>query len=111
PQRCALEARVQLAVEWRLGVAQLCESFAVRTRLLRDVIDGNQMAMSSTIDVLTRNTRERDRPAYVRFEATLSEVYVRIAIVAILALSISVLIGLAIAASIVRPLRELIPTI
>jgi len=106
-QRGALGALGYRAVSWRLGVAQLSESFAVRTRLLRDVIDGNQMAMSSTIDVLSRNIRERDRLAYVRFEETLSEVYVRIAIVAILALSISVLIGLAIAATIVRPLREL----
>jgi len=106
-QRGALGALGYRAVSWRLGVAQLSESFAIRTRLLRDVIDGNQMAMSSTIDVLSRNIRERDRLAYVRFEQTLSEVYVRIAIVAILALSISVLIGLAIAASIVRPLREL----
>ena len=106
-QRGALGALGYRAVSWRLGVAQLSESFAIRTRLLRDAIDGNQMAMSSTIDVLSRNIRERDRLAYVRFEQTLSEVYVRIAIVAILALSISVLIGLAIAASIVRPLREL----
>jgi signal transduction histidine kinase len=109
-QRGALGALGYRAVSWRLGIAQLMESFAIRTRLLREAIDGNQMAMSSTIDALSRSIREQDRLAYERFEQTLSEVYVRIAIVAILALSLSVLIGLAIAASIVRPLRELMNT-
>jgi signal transduction histidine kinase len=66
--------------------------------------------MSSTIDAVSKSIRERDRLAYERFEETLSDVYVRIAMVAVLALSISVLIGLAIAASIVRPLRELMST-
>jgi signal transduction histidine kinase len=106
-QRGALGALGYRAVSWRLGIAQLTESFAIRTRLLRDAIDGNQMAMSSTIDALSKSIRDRDRMAYERFEETLSDVYVRIAIVAVLALSLSVLIGLAIAASIVRPLREL----
>jgi signal transduction histidine kinase len=109
-QRGALGALGYRAVSWRLGISQLSESFAIRTRLLRDAIDGNQMAMSSTIGALSRSIRERDRLAYERFEQTLSEVYVRIAIVAVLALSLSVLIGLAIAASIVRPLRELMDT-
>jgi signal transduction histidine kinase len=110
-QRGALGALGYRAVSWRLGIAQLSESFAIRTQLLRDAIDGNQMAMSSTIDALSKSIRERDRLAYERFEETLSEVYLRIAIVAVLALSLSVLIGLAIAASIVRPLRELMDTV
>src|SRR5262247_1121601 len=109
-QRGALGALGYRAVSWRLGIAQLSESFAIRTRLLREAIDGNQVAMSSTIDRLSTSIRERDQIAYERFEQTLSEVYVRIAMVAVLALSISVLIGLAIAASIVRPLRELMST-
>lgn len=106
-QRGALGALGYRAVAWRLGIAQLSESFAIRTRLLRNAIDGSQMAMSSTIDSLSKSIRERDQLAYERFEKTLSEVYVRTAVVAVLALSISVLIGLAIAASIVRPLRVL----
>src|SRR5262249_11628386 len=106
-QRGALGALGYRAVSWRLGIAQLTESFAIRTRLLRDAIDGNQMAMSNTIDAVSRSIRARDRMAYERFAETLSDVYVRIAIVAVLALSLSVLIGLAIAASIVRPLRDL----
>src|SRR5262245_45714531 len=104
-QRGALGALGYRAVSWRLGIAQLSESFAIRTRLLREAIDGNQVAMSSTIESLSRIIRERDQKAYERFEQTMQEVYVRIAIVAVL--SISVLVGLAIAASIVQPLRDL----
>jgi signal transduction histidine kinase len=106
-QRGALGALGYRAVSWRLGIAQLSESFAIRTLLLREAIDGNQVSMSSTIDSLSKSIRERDQRAYERFEQTMQEVYVRIAIVAVLALSISVLVGLAIAASIVRPLRDL----
>ena len=51
--------------------------------------------------------RGRERAAYDRFEDALSNMYLRIAVVAILALFIAVLIGLAIARSIVRPLRAL----
>jgi signal transduction histidine kinase len=94
-------------VSWRLGIAHLSESFAARARLLRDAIDGNQKAMVSAMDVLSTNMRQRERLAYERFERTLANVYVRIAAVALLSLSLSVLIGLAIAGSIVRPLRAL----
>jgi len=106
-QRGALGAIGYRAVSWRLGIAQLSESFATRARLLRDAIDGNQRAMVGTIDGLSQNMRDRERLAYERFENTLSDVYVRIAIVAVLSLSLSVLIGLAIAGSIVAPLRVL----
>jgi signal transduction histidine kinase len=106
-QRGALGALGYRAVSWRLGIAHLQESFLARTRLLRDAIDGNQRAMASAMDVLSSNMRDRERFAYERFERTLANVYVRIAVVAILSLSISVLIGLAIAGSIVRPLRAL----
>jgi len=106
-QRGALGALGYRAISWRLGIGQLSENFATRARLLRDAIDGNQVAMSSTIDLQSKNMRERERLAYERFENTLNDVYVRIAVVAVLSLSISILIGLAIAGSIVRPLRVL----
>jgi signal transduction histidine kinase len=106
-QRGALGALGYRAVSWRLGIAHLSDSFAARARLLRDAIDGNQRAMATAMDRLSTNMRERERVAYERFERTLANVYVRIAIVALLSLSISVLIGLAIAGSIVRPLRTL----
>jgi signal transduction histidine kinase len=106
-QRGALGALGYRAISWRIGIGQLSEAFATRAKLLRDAIDGNRVAMSNTIDLLSKNMREREQLAYERFENTLSEVYIRIALVAMLSLSISVMIGLAIAGSIVRPLQGL----
>src|SRR5215467_684987 len=85
-QRGALGALGYRAVSWRLGVAHLAESFAARTRLLSEAIDGNQRAMASAMDHLSTNMRERERIAYERFERTLRNVYLRIAIVALLSL-------------------------
>jgi signal transduction histidine kinase len=106
-QRGALGALGYRAVSWRLGIAQLAESFVLRSQLLRDAIDGNQAAMTQAIDRLSRRMREREQLAFARFERTLYDVYIRIGIVTIVALTIAVLIALAIARSIVRPLREL----
>ena len=106
-QRGALGALGYRAVSWRLGIAQLAESFATRARLLSEAIDGNRLATTRAIEQLSSSTREREARAYQRFEKTLSDVYVKIAVIAILSLSIAILIGLAIAASIVHPLRTL----
>jgi signal transduction histidine kinase len=106
-QRGALGALGYRAVSWRLGIAQLAESFAARARLLKEAIDGNRLATTTAIDQLSSNMREREAHAYQRFEKTLSDVYLKIAIIAALSLSIAILIGLAIAASIVHPLRTL----
>src|SRR5215208_1757429 len=106
-QRGALGALGYRAVSWRLGIAQLAESFATRARLLSEAIDGNRLATTRAIEQLSSSTREREARAYQRFEKTLSDVYVKIAVIAILSLSIAILNGLAIAASIVHPLRTL----
>src|SRR5215208_2394990 len=106
-QRGALGALGYRAVSWRLGIAQLAESFATRARLLSEAIDGNRLATTRAIEQLSSSTREREARAYQRFEKTLSDVYVKIAVIAVLSLSIAILIGLAIAASIVHPLRTL----
>src|SRR5829696_258533 len=106
-QRGALGALGYRAVSWRLGIAQLAESFATRARLLSEAIDGNRLATTRAIEQLSSSMREREARAYQRFEKTLSDVYVKIAVIAILSLSIAILIGLAIAASIVHPLRTL----
>jgi signal transduction histidine kinase len=106
-QRGALGALGYRAVSWRLGITHLQESFQARARLLRDAIDGNQRAMASAMEMLSANMRNREQFAYGRFERTLANVYVRIAGFAVLSLSISVVIGLAIAGTIVRPLRAL----
>src|SRR5215208_1377277 len=106
-KRGALGALGYREVSWRLGIAQLAESFATRARLLSEAIDGNRLATTRAIEQLSSSTREREARAYQRFEKTLSDVYVKIAVIAILSLSIAILIGLAIAASIVHPLRTL----
>jgi signal transduction histidine kinase len=106
-QRGALGALAYRAVSWRLGISRLSDNFSTRARLLRDAIDGNQKAMAATIDRLSEDMRRRERVAYERFEVALSNMYLRIAIVALLALTIAVLTGLAITGSIVRPLRDL----
>ena len=106
-QRGALGALAYRVVAWRLGIANMAEYFIVRSSLLRDGIDGNQGIMARAIDGLSNDMRQRERTAYDRFENALANMYLRIAIVSLLALSIAVLIGLAIAGSIVRPLRTL----
>jgi signal transduction histidine kinase len=106
-QRGALGALAYRIVSWRLGVANLSEHFATRSRLLREAIDGNQQMIARTIDALSDDMRRRERAAHDRFENALSNMYVRIAIASVLALFIAALIGLAIVRSIVRPLREL----
>src|SRR5437588_7395634 len=58
-QRGALGALGYRAISWRLGIAHLSESFTARARLLRDAIDGNQRAMASAMEVLSRNMRDR----------------------------------------------------
>jgi signal transduction histidine kinase len=106
-QREALGSIAYRAVVWRLGIAHLSDSFSTRSRLLRAAIDGNQRSMADTIDGLSENMRQRERLAFVRFQDAVSNMYLRIAIVALLVTTIAVLIGLAIAGSIVRPLRSL----
>jgi signal transduction histidine kinase len=106
-QRGALGALAYRVVSWRLGVANLSEHFTIRSRLLSEEIDGNQQMVVRTIDRLSDDMRQRERAAYERFESALSYMYLRIAIASVLALFIAVLIGLAIARSIVGPLRSL----
>ena len=108
-QRGALGALGYRAVSWRLGIAQLTESFATRARLLRDAIDGNQAAMTNIIDEAVRTTcaqRERAGLRAVRKHA-LRHLCAHRDRRGPVAARLSVLIGLAIARSIVRPLRAL----
>jgi signal transduction histidine kinase len=109
-QRGALGALAYRIVSWRLGIANLLDHFAVRSRLLSETIDGNQAAMASSIATLFADMRRREQTAENRFNDALSDMYLRIAIASALTLLLAVLIGLAIARSIVRPLRELMTT-
>jgi signal transduction histidine kinase len=110
-QRGALRAIQTRAAAWRQGIAQLAQSFVTRAQLLSDAVDGNQAAMANVIDRLSNRMREHERLAYDRFENTLGDLYAGIALAIVLSVSISILVGLAIARSIVRPLRGLMNTV
>ncbi|HWF96973.1 MAG TPA: HAMP domain-containing sensor histidine kinase [Xanthobacteraceae bacterium] len=110
-QRGALRAIQARATAWRQGIAQLEKSFATRAHLLSDAVDGNQAAMAGMIERLSSSMRERERLAYDRFENTLGDLFAGIAIAVVLSVSISILVGLAIARSIVRPLQGLMSSV
>ena len=109
-QRGALRAIQTRAAAWRMGIAELSQDFARRERLLSEAVDGNQAAMASVIERLSGSMREREEAAYARFEKTLDDLYAGIAVAVVLSVSISILVGLATARSIVRPLRGLMST-
>jgi signal transduction histidine kinase len=109
-QRGALRALQARAAAWRTGIARLTQDFATRERLLNEAVDGNQAAMAGVIERLSRSMRDREQAAYARFENTLGDLYAGIAVAVVLSVSISILVGLAIARSIVRPLRGLMNT-
>jgi signal transduction histidine kinase len=109
-QRGALRAIQTRAAAWRMGIAQLSQNFLTRAQLLSDAVDGNQTAMADVIERLSNSMRERERLAYDRFENTLGDLYAGIAVAVVLSVSFSILVGLAIARSIVRPLRDLMNT-
>ncbi|HLH96767.1 MAG TPA: HAMP domain-containing sensor histidine kinase [Xanthobacteraceae bacterium] len=106
-QRGALRAIATNAASWRMGIAELKKSFAIRAQLLSDAIDGNQAAMADVVERLSIGMRERERLAYNRFARTLDDLFAGLAIAVALSVLVSILIGIAIAGSIVRPLRGL----
>jgi signal transduction histidine kinase len=96
------------AAALRRGLDHLAANFATQARLLRDAIDGSQEAMIASINALSAQMRQREREAQTRFDQTLADVYTKVAIVAVVFLSAIILVGLAIAASISAPLRDLV---
>jgi signal transduction histidine kinase len=89
------------------GLNNLTTHFTSQARLLRDAIDGNQGAMAAAIDQISAQMRLRERLAQERFDRTLAGVYKKVAIVALVFLTLIVVIGVAITRSISSPLREL----
>jgi signal transduction histidine kinase len=106
-QRAALAKLREQSQILRQGLSNLTSNFATQARLLRDAIDGNQGAMASAIDQLSAQMRTRERFAQERFDRTLAGVYRKVAIVALVFLTLIVVMGVAITRSISAPLREL----
>lgn len=106
-QRQALQALAGRSAELRSGIDRLASNFVVQADLLRDAIDGNQRAMASAIDNLSDEVRQRERQAQMRFNQTLSSVYLQIGLVALAFLALIVGTGVAISSSISAPLGDL----
>jgi signal transduction histidine kinase len=106
-QRAALAKLREHVQILRLGLNNLATHFTSQARLLRDAIDGNQGAMAAAIDQISAQMRLRERLAQERFDRTLAGVYKKVAIVALVFLTLIVVIGVAITRSISSPLREL----
>src|SRR5439155_479692 len=79
----------------RQGLYNLTTNFQTQARLLREAIDGNQGAMAAAIDQLSAQMRQRERFAQERFDRTLAGVYKKVAIVALVFLTLIVVIGVA----------------
>jgi signal transduction histidine kinase len=106
-QRAALAKLREQAQILRQGLNNLAANFTTQARLLRDAIDGNQGAMATSIDQISAQMRLRERYAQERFDRTLGGVYRKVALVALLFLTLIMVMGVAIARSISAPLREL----
>jgi signal transduction histidine kinase len=106
-QRAALAKLREQSQTLRQGLNNLTANFTTQARLLRDAIDGNQGAMAAAIDQLSAQMRTRERQAQERFDRTLAGVYKKVAIVALVFLTLIVVVGVAITRSISSPLREL----
>jgi signal transduction histidine kinase len=106
-QRAAIAKLREQSQILRQGLSNLTANFATQARLLRDAIDGNQGAMAAAIDQLSAQMRVRERFAQERFDRTLAGVYRKVAIVALVFLTLIVVMGVAVTRSISAPLREL----
>ena len=106
-QRAALAKLREQAQILRQGLNNLTENFTTQARLLREAIDGNQGAMATAIDQISAQMRLRERHAQERFDRTLGSVYRKVAVIAVLFITLIVVVGVAITRSISAPLREL----
>jgi len=106
-QRAALAKLREQSQILSQGMSNLSANFMTQARLLREAIDGNQAAMAAAIDQLSAQMRMRERYAQERFDRTLGGVYRKVALTALVFLTLIVVIGVAIARSISSPLYEL----
>ena len=106
-QRSALAALAQRATSFRDGLKGLSEQFTARANLLKTAIDDNQAAMIEVINKLSAQMNLRELRAQGSFDHTLANLYQNVALVAIVFLTLIVIAGVAIARSIILPLRAI----
>ena len=106
-QRSALAALAQRATSFGDGLKSLGEQFAARANLLKTAIDDNQAAMIQVINKLSAQMNLRELRAQGSFDHTLANLYQNVALVAIVFLTLIVIAGVAVARSIILPLRAI----
>ncbi len=106
-QRAALNALGQRVSELRISLQSLTSLFDKQAIILRDNVDRSQAEMTATATALTERIREVEAHVQSRLDQTLNSVYWKIAIIAVSFLAIIALIATAIAASVNRPLTDL----
>ena len=106
-QRDAVSALGQGAGAFREGLKNLTEHFAARAHLLQTAIDDNQASMIALINKLSAQMGLREMRAQGSFDHTLANLYLRVALVAVVFLTLIVIAGVAIARSIILPLRDI----
>jgi signal transduction histidine kinase len=106
-QSDALKALEQGASAFREGLRNLGEHFATRANLLRTAIDDNQAAMIAVISRLSAQMGRREMQAQGSFDHTLANLYQNVVLVALVFLTLIVIAGVAIARSIILPLKDI----
>jgi signal transduction histidine kinase len=106
-ERSALTSLRDRTGNLRHSIERLSDAFDGQTALLRDAIDGNQLAMAQATERLAEGLRARETQTQMRFDSTLRSVYVKIAGIGLLFLVLIVTVGVAISRSISTPLRDL----
>lgn len=106
-QRAALNALGQRVGELRMSLQSLTSLFDKQAVILRDSVDRSQAEMTATTTALTERIRQVEDQVQSRLDRTLNSVYWKIAIIALSFLALIALIASAIAASVNRPLTDL----
>jgi len=106
-QRSALTALAQRASSFRDGLRSLSEKFTERANLLKTDIDDIQAAMIELVNGLSSQMSLREQRAQWSFDRTLTNLYQNVAVVAIVFLTLIVIAGVAVARSIILPLRAI----
>ena len=106
-QRSALAKLGPRAAGLRAALEKIASSFDRQARFLGAAIDGNQAAMSASIDRASDRIRSREAMALARFDGTLQTVTRRVTAVGVVFLAMSMLGSFVVARSIRTPLRDL----
>jgi len=89
------------------GITDLGSGFSEQSSLLKTSVDGSAEAMSAAIEQMKRGIGALERSAQARFDQTLRDVGVKLAILAVAFVVLVALMGLAIARSVSEPLGHL----